>query len=92
MRCPRCDREVVLAAVQNQRNQKWTAVPLDYVPGPDAHGNFIKSVGTHEAFDILGNSLGELPKFFYAQETAIDYSWVTHPPSHFLEPGGHADE
>lgn len=91
MKCPRCDDDVILAAVHNQRNGKWTAVPLDHAPGNEL-GNFEVTDETHEAFGILGNSLGELSVGVYKGDHSPEHEYVPHPPDHFLEPVGHAHE
>lgn len=83
MNCPTCGEEVLLAAVYNQRNDKWTALPLDHAPD-DELGNFILTDQMHEAFAVLGDSLGELPVAEYTGSAVPSRDYRSHPPSHFL--------
>jgi hypothetical protein len=76
-RCPTCGEPVVLAAVENQRNGKWTVLPLEQV-----EGDFTLYDMTHEAVDIMGRVVGEFP---VAAQVPGDYQ--THHPSHYLEQG-----
>lgn len=82
--CPTCGREVIMAALENQRNGKWTAIPLDEVFGLEDKGSFTLTIDTREAFDILGESLGRLPVAVYEGEPTVLNSWTAHSPSHFL--------
>ena len=84
--CPKCGEEILMATIWNQRNDKWTVLPLD---GPfesfDIQADFwIPDMNDlHEAVDILGNVVGEFP---VAQLVGMNRTnkWRTHPPSHFL--------
>jgi hypothetical protein len=75
MLCPKCGGEVIMTSHLNQRNGKWTALPLEL------DGSSFAILGeTHEAFGILGDSLGEL---LVSIEAPGEFR--PHPPSHFLE-------
>ena len=86
--CPKCGMAVVMVAVENKRNGNWTAVPLDKAEG-EAVGNFKVLNATHEAWDILKVSLGELPVGVYDGEFDSSLPYLPHPPSHYLEPNEH---
>ena len=87
--CPECGKPVFIAAIENPRNGKWTALPLDELMDFDRKGSFSLSIEQHEAFDILGKSLGEFPVAIYHEKNGVDYNYGPHNPSHFLEPRGH---
>jgi len=93
MKCPRCDKEILMAAIENPRNGKWTGVPLDEAPHSEL-GQFEvmeEVLGVHEAFGILGNSLGILPVAIYLAEPTIEAGYSAHPPSHYLEAHDHEE-
>lgn len=82
--CPHCNVEVLMTSIENPRNGKWTALPLDVrpcrVPG---HGSFnVDFDSMHNAVDIMGSDLGEFPVATYDQATGI---YRAHPPSHYLQ-------
>jgi hypothetical protein len=81
--CPSCSQPVVLAAIQNQRNGKWTILPLDKIADEDT-ANFVLLDRVHEAVDIMGNVSGPYPVAELV-ELSTSESYRTHPPSHYLE-------
>lgn len=83
MKCPMCGDEVSLVAIYNQRNNKWTALPLEFAEG-DELGNFILTEKMHEAFGVLGDSLGMLPVAEYTGSGVPSRHYRSHTPSHFL--------
>lgn len=85
--CPYCGEEVLLAAIWNQRNDKWTVLPLQGpYESPDTECDFwIPDMNElHEAVDIMGNVVGEFPVAQYTGMLGTN-RWRTHNPSHYLE-------
>jgi len=80
----KCDVDVIYAAVENQRNGKWTIVPLEKAEG-DTPGDFdLVPNTTHEVVNILGEMVGEYPVATYLRDKDPTNNYRTHSPSHFL--------
>jgi len=78
--CPRCKTEVILTAVENPRNNKWTIVPLDsrtYEPGDFT----VDFENYHPTVDIMGEDAGDYPIATYVP---AEGTHRTHSPSHYL--------
>jgi hypothetical protein len=81
--CPTCAQPVIYATIRNDRNDRWTVLPLEDASAPDVEADFELTGDTHEAVDILGNPAGVLPVAVYVNAD-VGNSYRTHPPSHFL--------
>jgi hypothetical protein len=79
MECGVCNGEYIMTSHQNPRNGKWTALPLE--EGSSVSNSFEVSVTNHEAFGIMGDSLGEFPISFLVESGG---NYRPHNPSHFL--------
>ena len=91
MNCPTCNKTVVMAAIENPRNGRWTALPLDEAVGISL-GQFELLDTVHEAVDILGQPLGHFPVAVYHGEPDSHHAYSAHPPSHYLVDPGHEHE
>lgn len=81
--CPACSQPVIYATTLNQRNGRWTVLPLEDASAPDVEADWELSGDTHEAVDMLGQPVGSYPVAVYVNAD-VGNSYRTHPPSHFL--------
>lgn len=86
--CQACGQDIVLAALENQRNGRWVVLPLD--PDEAEEGAFVATGDEHDTVDLAGEPAGVHPVVEYRPGTLGCYR--THPPSHFALVGHPGDE
>lgn len=77
---PKCDIDILFTAHENERNGRWTVLPLESAPD---NGDFRVLMKTHPAVDIMGQPAGAYHISEY-MGPGLGEGYRTHSSSHFL--------